>query len=684
MDTLEIDAPIPHPGQVIKFICQSFSHVDSQDKPGIKKKLDRIASIGAANSSELRNFLFRQMMPTLKFIEPVYRRKLIHQFKIAWQSYLQVVKKLDCGVLPSSDVARILDKHLFNLLTSELLISSLAPIGMLPNDILGKPKEAVNIILTQIRQDKSIYAFTRSLHEKFDHVSEDAWKSSLRRRGKGDSARVSSFLEVLKVNQPLGWSLLVANAYRRYCELNKSEEFLEASHRRLLRTALGHEKWFEALQSEVNRQNEILIDSLDVSTEYRSSKQKVYLLTDPTRPKIAGDMLEAEAALEELRRLSRHLPLLFSDLSIRWLFLIQKRDMEGACTALDNYCEYVKSRDTAYLKYLLGVLLPIAKTLPNKKVLITKWEKWGSFFGWKVDLKADHSRVILKRLFQNKYPEVEENLQTDLTDFGIMYLEDWKRRKPDLQHPNRKVKGFGNIARPQIAIFAGLGHPEKVERLLSKGADVDVKDINGATPLIYAIQGGCDKCIDMILPKTSIEFMHQVTTKTRQHALSAAIDNRDVETLRKLLRAGFDPDLRGALDRTSLYSVICQLQRLPTGPVIYSRDDLRRYAERQYPGFMNTTSPFLYDKLVADGEALFEHQDLIGKIYEFQRRQLSKVALEIIRLLVKSGSDIHAVHQDGYTPLSAAKGLGLVHLYTGMIILDKQNKNSSDAPEAFG
>jgi|GEM_PF-1005917 len=79
--------------------------------------------------------------------------------------------------------------------------------------------------------------------------------------------------------------------------------------------------------------------------------------------------------------------------------------------------------------------------------------------------------------------------ETDLENGPILYSTD-KEVKPDYRNPDRKIK-IGYEAKktwPQICWFILQGQYDVVERLIEKGARMDVESSSGDTPLIMALE----------------------------------------------------------------------------------------------------------------------------------------------------------------------------------------------------
>jgi len=659
------DTPLPNPGQIIKFLCRSFSHVDDRYDKNTSKSLKRFASGSPRDSKDAFKTLYRQIKPTYEAVGRQNSIVLKDSFKRAWQSYILVVRNLRCRLLPKREVVRILDEHLFSFLFEDLLEFALKPLGLSLSDILGKPETITATVWSAFQGGDTNYQTSKKLAEDFGISSDEGWRKRLEGYHGGGNVSVQDILRISRVEQDLGFALLVANAYGRYCDLPYMKECI-AGHSLADSNKANGEKWLSKLQETLNRENQDFANSFSLPHDFLQVFASAESLTSEKRIKQHGDLIEAERHLDELKYMTEELPRGLSDMSMRGHFYIQSRNLERALEAFEDYCEYAKLRDGPMLKAGLKRLLPLAVLL-NRNKLINDWGKWGSFFDLEVNLQKDRAGVLLRKMFPNTYANVDENLNVKLIDFGFFEFDKWTNKKPNCRYPNRKFRGISNIPRPQISVFAGFGQSEKVAKLLSSEANVNVADDDGATPLICAVQGGCHKCVDMILAQTSNKFLHAVTNRRHQHALSAAIDRSDVVIARKILESRFKVDLPGEDNQTSLFAVMRGICPIPEGSLNHSEKALRRYADGRPPGFAQTASPFRRDQIEADRKFLTANEKLLKTVGRVKQKQLSEVAFEMILLLLDFGADIHAVHEGGYTSLRLAREIGFTEIHETML-----------------
>src|SRR2546428_351332 len=96
------------------------------------------------------------------------------------------------------------------------------------------------------------------------------------------------------------------------------------------------------------------------------------------------------------------------------------------------------------------------------------------------------------------------------------------------------ILSFGSVVRadgsesPLIAA-AATGDVIRLKALLAQGADANVKDKDGATPLHWAAATGHKEIVEVLLPKDRSEWPPEVLL-TGKTSFPAAVDGKQVET----------------------------------------------------------------------------------------------------------------------------------------------------------
>ncbi|MEM7184937.1 MAG: ankyrin repeat domain-containing protein [Spirochaetota bacterium] len=184
----------------------------------------------------------------------------------------------------------------------------------------------------------------------------------------------------------------------------------------------------------------------------------------------------------------------------------------------------------------------------------------------------------------------------------------------------------------------------KIELLLSQGADIDASDINGDTPLTYAIFASRN----MTLARQSVPIF-----KLKRNLP----DITKLTGLRTLLLQGADVHKKNKLGATCLHYAAelapqeYILALLAFGAKINTRDALGRT-----PLHWAIFSPDLDSKLNSEpADSQNEQQAQIQIVINRMREQVGKAKIGIVKLLLIKGAAINAKDRNGKTPLDLAK-----------------------------
>lgn len=101
-----------------------------------------------------------------------------------------------------------------------------------------------------------------------------------------------------------------------------------------------------------------------------------------------------------------------------------------------------------------------------------------------------------------------------------------------------------------LMIAASRGYQTEIERLISKGADVNAETIEGATPLIFAVSNNRLPAVKSLLANNAIL---DKTTRSYETPLLIAIKNRYFDVAEVLIRAGADVNFRDKHGATPIH-----------------------------------------------------------------------------------------------------------------------------------
>ncbi len=122
-------------------------------------------------------------------------------------------------------------------------------------------------------------------------------------------------------------------------------------------------------------------------------------------------------------------------------------------------------------------------------------------------------------------------------------------------------------------VLSYLGNDELISMLLEHGFEADVKDMNSATPLRWAVYKGHKKVVELLLSSKTVD-VNNVNARLTHTALFEAAANGDVEIVKLLIaREDIDVDLGDWLDRTPLVEA-AKKGHITVVELLLSRDDV--------------------------------------------------------------------------------------------------------------
>lgn len=171
-----------------------------------------------------------------------------------------------------------------------------------------------------------------------------------------------------------------------------------------------------------------------------------------------------------------------------------------------------------------------------------------------------------------------------------------------------KLRPDDDNAPPLIVLacrFGSIEGPKIIEQLLNKGANVNISDKNGATPLMYASELGGS--VSLLL-----EHGAKVNTKDRhgKTPLMYAMNNRGLNTASHLIEHGTDINAQDSEGTTAL--------------------------------------------MLAITSAIHDPVRIFGEDQEKKRKEEKESYLELIRFLIEKGADVNHKNRAGMTPLKLA------------------------------
>ncbi|MHC4728811.1 MAG: ankyrin repeat domain-containing protein, partial [Planctomycetota bacterium] len=186
-----------------------------------------------------------------------------------------------------------------------------------------------------------------------------------------------------------------------------------------------------------------------------------------------------------------------------------------------------------------------------------------------------------------------------------------------------------------------------VETLISKGADVNIRDWQSKTPLHHAVEAGKKEIVDLLLSKRAwINVKDAWGCETPLH-MAARMHHRDIMQL--LIFNGADVNAKKQLDDTPL------LMAALAGP-----EQLDKHLSTEGDDVTKDTAVYLRE--------LQKFKSLLQNDTKIDSRNLTDATplhltvideqIELAELLIANGADVNAKCKFGETPLHFAAGGG--------------------------
>lgn len=313
----------------------------------------------------------------------------------------------------------------------------------------------------------------------------------------------------------------------------------------------------------------------------------------------------------------------------------------------------------------LGLFSSHFARLPETTGVVADWEvdQWAQTFNVLFPQRARFKEAPRRPSSGNPFP------------FRFYDLAAAEKIKPDLKAPNRVISlptlDGTKYRRPQLIWFASEDRVEDVQRLLDAGADVNIKDEQGGSALLCAIQCAEDgrgrQALDLLL-----EWPHQkatldrLTQRKRLSPLYMAVLLGDPNVVARLLEMGASPDLKASYPpQTPLYVCVEQFAYYREGwaegyfrqrmmnPGPEDAEVHRRYSG----GLAGVTGDQLPVQFIRDPRYSEIFQYVIKDKVEKKIRTPRVSYIQIVELLLQYGADPNLKHSSpgpGRTPLMVA------------------------------
>ena len=182
------------------------------------------------------------------------------------------------------------------------------------------------------------------------------------------------------------------------------------------------------------------------------------------------------------------------------------------------------------------------------------------------------------------------------------------------------------------------GQPLYIHPFVCAGADVNIADVNGSTPLMWSANNGLVECVELLIRKGADV---NAANNNNDTALILAAQNDRTECVEKLITAGADVNHMFSDGSTLLMRTIeaCDVNLADA-----------RGGHRSFPGVMNGRYPHVNALMEAGADV--NQPDATGNtplIAAAARGYDSWV-----KMLIEAGADVNSVGEFGHTPVIAA------------------------------
>jgi hypothetical protein len=367
----------------------------------------------------------------------------------------------------------------------------------------------------------------------------------------------------------------------------------------------------------------------------------------------------------------------------------------------------------------------------QNKVFLNQLKYFGIHFGlfaqiekndqevqdWEIiQWSGEFKQYFKKEQFLNGlYPKTKHS---ETSQVGPPYIIESEKFKPDYRNINRRFKygGSNQLIAPQIIYFMINNNYEIFERLLKKGADINVFSSSMDTPLLISLQAmNVTNSLYSITPPSFDERYFKLITKHKHHSktvnqttikqkllpLMCAIETGRIDFVERLLTMGVEVDKKSTFDQiTPLYNCIqiigLKMDKDKHAKMLHSNIESPQSLEsirRTSYGVMGLDSSQISEFMNANKNSYILKKikkPLICKYLSiFESKIKRKNLVEIAKMLLKSEASPNIINntpRGAFTPMMLAAELDLVDLFSVMLEKHKGSpflESSSDRIPKF-
>lgn len=352
----------------------------------------------------------------------------------------------------------------------------------------------------------------------------------------------------------------------------------------------------------------------------------------------------------------------------------------------------LKKPDNIFLKHLKWSLINFYYDIPSVNTSSPSKKTSDSVEDWEVDLWKSNFYTIFPE--NGWFPSVS---YYDLEiKKGPLIVTNSTQIKPDFRYPDRKIKVGDTWKKPmpQLIWYLIIENFEVAEKLIEKGASVNVSSDVGDTPILVALQSmnvtdvpskSLDERFFWLISKQehTPETINRRTQKKRLLPIISAVETGRPDIVKKVLELGANPNGRGLTDeQTALNVCISRIGMLKNPDKFLENpdsmlstpealDSIRRHSAGLSGFTLDHQKEFLINSSKDESSSEIMLQ-IKNHMTESILKHMSLDSMRnIAKLLIESGADSNAEHTSpiiGYTPMMLAAELDEVELFDLMRI----------------
>lgn len=212
--------PIPQPSEIVAFLIRATSHVDDPREEALKKELQRLRK-GKPVSPESANKLLKDHLAEFHTANgnDTWDATVVLD---ALTGYNSLCCRLDCSALPAEVVRGVFDQVAFGCF-HDLFRSVLRVTGVDPQEILGKPDQATRLLWQSRVKDHGLAGLAAEIEGRPGLAKgQENWEASIKGWSKGEhDPQIDTILTLMKNwDREFARALLAARMYRKYCEFS--------------------------------------------------------------------------------------------------------------------------------------------------------------------------------------------------------------------------------------------------------------------------------------------------------------------------------------------------------------------------------------------------------------------------------------------------------------------------------